>query len=99
MQNKYQEALDKLCNRCFSDEPKKVLQELIDKEKQLTMNYIADGYADGYPVYDTVQCPNCAMTFEMEEVDIKQYKYCPYCGQHWNEIKLDYGLNYGEEDE
>lgn len=32
MENKYQEALDKMCNRCFGDEPKKVLQELVDKE-------------------------------------------------------------------
>lgn len=63
-----------------------------DKETPLTLNYIFDGYADGYPVYDTVQCPHCNMTFETEEVENKQYKYCPYCGQRWNEIKLDWSI-------
>jgi hypothetical protein len=38
--NKYQEALDKICNRCFGDEPRKVLQELVDKEKPLTFEEV-----------------------------------------------------------
>lgn len=45
----------------------------------MTVNVMADGYADGYPVYDTATCPNCGRVFELcyEE----EYKYCPDCGQ------------------
>ncbi len=37
---KYQEALDKMCNRCFGDEPKKILQELVDQTKNPTLEEI-----------------------------------------------------------
>lgn len=59
------------------------LQELVDKEKALTLNYISDGYADGYPVYDTAECPNCGRLFEV--YDEEHYKYCPDCGQRLKE--------------
>ena len=67
----------------------KTLQEAVDKankynekETPLTVNYIADGYADGYPVYDTATCPNCDRIFEV--YDEEHYKYCPNCGQKLN---------------
>lgn len=100
MSNEYKKSLDKICKRIFCGgecsicegvcELLEPIQDLVDKATPLTVNYISYGDADGYPVYDTIQCPTCTETFEIEEVDIKQYKYCPYCGQHWDNIKLDY---------
>lgn len=45
----------------------------------MTVNVIADGYADGYPVYDTATCPNCGRIFELDNEE--EYKHCPDCGQ------------------
>lgn len=45
----------------------------------MTVNVIADGYADGYPVYDTATCPNCGRVFELDNEE--EYKHCPDCGQ------------------
>lgn len=91
--NKYLKAFnDILDNTDYSDysnntqnivnEAYYTIQELIDKQTPLTVNYIADGYADGYPVYDTAICPNCTRIFEV--FDEEHYKYCPTCGQHLN---------------
>ncbi len=74
--------------KCVKNKDLSLLQELIDKQTPLTVNYIADGYADGYPVYDTAICPNCTRTFEV--FDEEHYNYCPTCGQH---------LNWSEENE
>jgi hypothetical protein len=52
-----------------------------------------DGYADGYPVFDTWECPNCA---EVYELDGQKYNYCPKCGQHIDWTDWD---NYEEEQE
>jgi hypothetical protein len=35
--NKYQEALDSICNKCFGNEPKKILQELVNQTKTPTL--------------------------------------------------------------
>ena len=61
------------------------IKELVDLTTPLTVNYIADGYADGYPVYDTATCPNCVTIFELDYEP--KYKYCPHCGQklNWSE--------------
>lgn len=61
----------------------KIIKELVEKEKPLTVSYDYDGYADGYPVYDTATCPNCERIFEVDAEE--EYKYCPNCGQ-----KLDW---------
>ena len=37
-----------------------------------------DGYADGYPVYDTYECSNCHEE-HYGEVDTLT-NYCPHCG-------------------
>lgn len=90
--NKYQEALNflekiegeknyKLIGLFYYPQCD-ILQELVDKETPLTVNYIADGYADGYPVYDTATCPNCVRAFELDYEE--HYKYCPNCGQRLN---------------
>lgn len=66
----------------------KIIKELVDKERPLTVSYDYDGYADGYPVYDMATCPNCERIFE---VDVEEeYKYCPNCGQ-----KLDWSRKVG----
>lgn len=59
-----------------------IVQESVDKETPLMVNYISDGYADGYPVHDTATCPNCTRIFEV--YDEEHYNYCPNCGQHLN---------------
>ena len=48
-------------------------------QKPMTVNVIADGYADGYPVYDTATCTNCGRVFELGYEE--EYKHCPDCGQ------------------
>lgn len=38
-----------------------------------------DGYADGYPVYDTWECSCCHEEYESEG-DPPSFDYCPGCG-------------------
>lgn len=91
--NKYQEALDnaisdiEYCyNDSFEEVPEKrlkeveLLQKLVDKETPKDVEYTEyDGFADGYPVYDTAICPSCDREFEVECEE--HYDYCPNCGQ------------------
>lgn len=57
-------------------------------EKQVPMlpSIYGDGYADGVPVLDTWECPNCEKAYE---VDYDKYDYCPCCGQaiDWSEYE------------
>ena len=57
--------------------------------------YEADGYADGYLVYDTAYCPECRHSFE-EGINDWGSSFCPDCGQ-----KLDWTqeADPGEEEE
>lgn len=50
-----------------------------DLKKPMDVNAIFDGFADGYPVYDTATCPNCGRAFELDHEE--EYKHCPDCGQ------------------
>ena len=61
------------------------LNIIIAKAKVVKPNLESDGYADGSPVYDTWECPNCGSTFEFE---YDRYNYCPDCGQKidWSDI-------------
>lgn len=61
--------------------------EAIEKQNSKPPYYEGDGYADGYPVYDTWICPYCGQDFEVE---YDEYEYCPNCGQH---------IDWGEENE
>lgn len=48
-----------------------------------TVIYSGDGYADGYMVYDSAECPECG--YEYEESDKAWGEpYCPHCGQLLN---------------
>ena len=93
MNNKYQEALNKLCNKCFGDEPKKVLQELVDKEKPKKgiKEIVLDAYdCDDRNIdfeYEIIKCPNCNfhLVDETEGWNFEDWDYCPECGQ-----KLDW---------
>lgn len=38
----------------------------------------SDGEADGYPVYDLYECPNCGEAYNFED---EHHAYCPECGQ------------------
>ena len=40
---------------------------------------IANGYADGNPVYDEWECSNCGYIYEDDEPP--KWNYCPKCGQ------------------
>lgn len=50
-----------------------------EKQKAKPCDVFGDGYADGHPVYDTYECPNCGKKYEIE---YDEYEYCPNCGQH-----------------
>ena len=78
----YQKALDSICGRCFKDtkEHKKVLQELVDKEKpkrpkrkRLYYNR-HNGECDKTFIH---YCPIC--NFSSVEKDYANY--CPNCSQ------------------
>lgn len=43
----------------------------------------ADGYADGYPVYDVFECSNCGIEHYGEEDTLTDY--CPHCGAKMDE--------------
>lgn len=101
--NKYIEALDRtdsLINYLslfhetepfyeeWSDDDKKVLEELVDRATPKKPEYEGDSYYKGEIVYDTWICPNCG---ERYEVDYHDYDYCPKCGQalDWSEYDED----------
>ena len=48
-----------------------------------TVLYSGDGYADGYMVYDMVECPNCGYEYEDGDKDWG-LSFCPNCGQKLN---------------
>lgn len=56
----------------------KVTADALKKQIPRRPSYFGDGYADGYLVYDTYECPNCGKQYE---VDYDDYDYCPNCGQ------------------
>ncbi|MBQ8926092.1 MAG: hypothetical protein IJ051_07545 [Clostridia bacterium] len=64
-----------------------------ERTKATRPNYVADGYADGVPCYDTAYCPTCEHEFE-EGVNDWESAYCPDCGQ-----KLDWSPYPTEEKE
>ena len=91
--NKYKEALDTIVdlyeylyiNKLHEsgnhiDDLKEywTLNELVEKSIPKKPYFESDGYADGYPVYDTWICPNCGENYETE---FDKYDYCPHCGQ------------------
>lgn len=57
-------------------------------EKQLGMepDFEGDGYADGFPMYDTWICPGCGKRYE---VGYDEYDYCPACGQKIKQMEVE----------
>lgn len=65
--------------------------EALEKATPEFVNYVSDGEADGYPVYDFAYCPNCDHLFEDGD-QIWESNYCPYCGKAlkwWEDIEND----------
>ena len=63
-----------------------LIEEIVKKEIPKKPYFESDGYADGYPVYDTWICPRCG---EHYEIECDHYDYCPHCGQRidWSDEK------------
>lgn len=55
-----------------------LIASIVEKEIPKKPYFESDGYADGYPVYDTWICPRCGHDYE---VDSDKFDYCPKCGQ------------------
>ena len=55
-----------------------LIEEIVKKEIPKKPYFESDGYADGYPVYDTWICPRCGHNYE---VDSDKFDYCPKCGK------------------
>ena len=53
--------------------------EALEKQIPEMPDYEGDGYADGFPIYDTWICPCCGRYYELDCND--DYIYCPQCGQ------------------
>lgn len=60
----------------------KLILELLEQEPK-TVLYSGDGYADGYMVYNTAECPNCGYEYEESDKDWG-LPFCPNCGQSLN---------------
>lgn len=70
---------------------------VIDKQIHPKSVYcIADGEADGSPVYDMAVCPYCEQTFEDGDSNWENADFCPNCG---GAIKWDFELEDEEGDE
>lgn len=91
--NKYKEALDAIVdlyeylyiNKLHEsgnhiDDLKEywTLNELVEKSISKKPDFVSDGHAYGYPVYDTWICPSCGTIYDIYSSD---YDYCPNCGQ------------------
>ena len=55
-----------------------LIESIVNKEIPKKPFFESDGYADGYPVYDTWICPRCGHNYE---VDSDKFDYCPKCGK------------------
>ena len=70
-------------NKTRDEEDIYLINAIVKKEIPKKPFFESDGYADGYPVYDTWICPRCGHNYE---VDSDKFDYCPKCGKR---IDLD----------
>jgi len=78
--------------RRFYEALSMAIEALQKKTERKAPNYYGDGYADGYMVYDSAECPSCGYIYE-EDDGVWGEPYCPHCGQ-----ALDWDIG-GEEDD
>ena len=45
----------------------------------------SDGYADGYPVYDTWACSNCGTEYDGEDAP-DRWRFCGWCGARFEKV-------------
>lgn len=65
-------------NKTRDEEDIYLIKSIVKKEIPKKPFFESDGYADGYPVYDTWICPRCGHNYE---VDSDKFDYCPKCGK------------------
>ena len=65
-------------NKTRDEEDIYLIKAIVKKEIPKKPFFESDGYADGYPVYDTCICPRCGHNYE---VDSDKFDYCPKCGK------------------
>ena len=72
-------------NKDRDDQDIYLIKAIVKKEIPKKPYLENDGYADGYPVYDTWICPRCGHNYA---VDSDKFDYCPHCGQRldWSEL-------------
>lgn len=78
----YQKALESICNRCFGDEPKKILQELVDQTKTPTLEEVIKEWEElGYYFTKTTDNQICLHTkYNGENIilELSNYTYVKY---------------------
>lgn len=76
----------------FADEIKDTIQNVIEsmeviKEQEDTVCSIWKDYPGDYPIFHYTCC-NCSESITSGSDD-EEYKFCPYCGARYTEIKKD----------
>ena len=58
-------------------------EAMLEKQIAKSPNIWGDGYSDEELVYDMYKCPNCEVSYEIDDTN----DYCPNCGQmlDWSE--------------
>lgn len=61
-----------------------LIEKIVKKEIAQKPDFVSDGHAYGYPIYDIWICPSCGTIYDIYSSD---YDYCPNCGQRieWEE--------------
>lgn len=70
-------------NKGRDDQDIYLIKAIVKKEIPKKHGFVNDGYAYGYPVYDTWICPYCGTHYQ---IIFDKHDYCPHCGQ-----RIDFG--------
>ncbi len=85
--SKKQDLVDRLAAYEDTELTVEQVKELNERDIAKIPNLEGDGYDDaGKMIFDTWICPNCE---EKYELDYREHKFCPECGQriNWEVIK------------